>query len=112
MPDWKTDLENELQKAWQARASGNEGQARVCARRAAGIALREYHHRRGQKLPAPGAYALLLDFAQACDTPADLRQIAEHLTLRVTDEFRLPLEVDLVDEARLFCERLLPGEPA
>ncbi|MBM2849365.1 MAG: hypothetical protein HW418_2307 [Anaerolineales bacterium] len=39
-------VERELAQAHKARAAGNEGQARVCARRAAGIALREWYKRR------------------------------------------------------------------
>ena len=35
--DWQKDVDAEFEKAAQARARGNEGQARVCARRAAGI---------------------------------------------------------------------------
>ena len=42
MADWKEKLQKEFERAQIARASGNEGQARVCARRAAGIAIREY----------------------------------------------------------------------
>ena len=57
--DWQTDIEAEFEKAEQARARGNEGQARVCARRAAGIAIREYLTRRGICPPSASAYDLL-----------------------------------------------------
>ena len=110
MSDWKTALQNEFDLAASARARGNEGQARVCARRAAGIALREHFKRRGVMLRNPGAYELLKEYMGFDDTPADLRQIARYLTLRVTEEFKLPVAVDLVKEARTLCERLLPGE--
>jgi hypothetical protein len=40
----------------------------------------------------------------------DLKTIADHLTLRVTEEFKLPLEADLVAEARMFCRELLLNE--
>jgi hypothetical protein len=36
-----------------------------------------------------------------------LKRIAGHLTLRVTEEFTLPVDADLVAEARLLCDRLL-----
>jgi hypothetical protein len=36
-----------------------------------------------------------------------LKMIADHLTLRVTEEFKLPVDADLVAEARIFCEELL-----
>jgi len=108
MSDWKTDLQREFEMAQAARARGNEGQARVCARRAAGISLREYFHRRGSVARTRSAYDLLQEFTELDDTPPDLREIARHLTLRVTDEFKLPMEVDLVEEAQTLCERLLP----
>jgi hypothetical protein len=37
----------------------------------------------------------------------DLKRIAEHLTLRVNEEFKLPADIDLVSEARTFCDELL-----
>jgi hypothetical protein len=37
----------------------------------------------------------------------DLKLIADHLTLRVTEEFKLPVEADLIAEARKLCEELL-----
>jgi hypothetical protein len=44
--------------AVEVRARGNEGQARVCARRAAGAVLREYFQRRGLPVRSPSAYDL------------------------------------------------------
>jgi len=107
MTDWQTALQREFEMAVSARARGNEGQARVCARRAAGIALREYFSRRAIPVRAASAYDLLRDFIELQDTSPDLRKIAAHLTLRVTEEFKLPLDVDLIQEARLLCEQLL-----
>ncbi len=40
------DVETELARARKACEAGNEGQARMCARRAAGIATREWYKRR------------------------------------------------------------------
>ena len=39
--------------------------------------------------------------------PEELRQIAGYLTLRVNEEFKLPVNVDLVAEARKLCNELL-----
>ena len=39
--------------------------------------------------------------------PADLKRVADHLTLRVTEEFKLPVDADLVAEAKALCEWLL-----
>ena len=110
MSDWKTKLENELQLAADARARNNEGRARVCARRAAGIAVREYLARRSIKTGSPSAYDLLKTLAGMPDIPAGARSASQYLTLRVDEEFKLPAAVDLIHEARALCEQLLPGE--
>lgn len=105
--DWKAKLELEFERAADARARGNEGQARVCARRAAGIAIREYYARRGQSVRTPSAYDLLQLLADEPHLDPDLKQAAAYLTLRVTEEFKLPVEVDLIEEARKLSEGLL-----
>ncbi len=110
MTDWKTALQREFEMAEAARLRGNEGQARVCARRAAGIALREYFSRHGIFARSHSAYDLLLEFTRLENVPPDLREIAARLTLRVTEEFKLPLDVDLVQDARRLCQRLLPAD--
>ncbi len=107
--DWQAEINSEFEKAERARALKNEGQARVCARRAAGIAIREYLTRQGIRPPSASAYDLLnllKEDPRLAQRP-DLRLIADHLTLRVTEEFKLPVNADLVAEARKFCEGLL-----
>jgi len=105
--DWQTEISAEFEKAEQARSRGNEGQARVCARRAAGIAAREYLTRQGIRPPSVSAYDLLNSLKNDLRLSPDLRLIADHLTLRVTEDFKLPVNADLVAEARKFCEELL-----
>ncbi|MCX6066675.1 MAG: hypothetical protein NT121_13110 [Chloroflexi bacterium] len=107
--DWKIKFDDELQTAADARAHGNQGQARVCARRAAGIVIREYYQRREISVRTSSAYDLLMGFLEIPDLPAAARQAVEYLTLRVTEEFKLPVAVDLVMEARNLAESLLPG---
>ncbi len=105
--DWRTQIEAEFEKAEQARGRGNEGQARVCARRAAGIAIREYLTRHGVHPPSVSAYDLLNLIKEDPRLSPPLKLIADHLTLRVTEEFKLPVNADLIAEARTFCEELL-----
>lgn len=111
MSNGRSDVEAEFEKAKQARTRGNEGQARVCARRAAGIAIREYLTRRGIRPPSVSAYDLLNYLKDDPLLSPDLKLIADHLTLRVNEEFKLPVDVDLVAEAKEFCEKLLKEEP-
>ena len=105
--DWQAKLQAEFDRAEQARANRNEGQARVCARRAAGIAIREYFTRQGTPPPSSSAVDLLNLLKEDPHLSPDLKSIAEHLTLRVNEEFKLPVDADLVAEARKLCDALL-----
>lgn len=107
MPDWQATLQAEFERAELARARGNEGQARVCARRAAGAAAREYFMRRGEPVRTPSAYEVLKQLAAESSLAPELREAAEHLTLRVDEEFKLPPGLDLIAEARRLCAGLL-----
>jgi hypothetical protein len=106
--DWKTDLQLEFERAEMARASGNEGQARVCARRAAGIAIQEYLTRRRIRPHSTSAYDLLNLLKDDPHLSPDMMLIVDHLTLRVTEEFKLPVDADLITESRILCKWLLP----
>jgi len=105
--DWQAQIDSEIEKAEQARGRGNEGQARVCARRAAGIAAREYFVRGGIRPPSGSAYDLLNLLKEDPHLSPDLKRITDHLTMRVTREFKLPVDADLIAEARKFCTELL-----
>ena len=97
--EWQSKIKAEFTKAEQARAHGNEGQARVCARRAAGLAAREYFARLGEPIHTSSAYDLLNLLAGDIRLSAETRQAASYLTLRVDDQFKLPVDVDLITEA-------------
>jgi len=107
MTSTQEQINKEFELARQARAKGNEGQARVCARRAAGIAIRDYMTRKGTHPGNASAYDLLNLIKNDPLLSPDLKLIADHLTLRVTEEFKLPVDVDPIAEARKFCEELL-----
>lgn len=105
--DSKSEIASELEKAELARARGNEGQARVCARRAAGIAIREYLIRKGIHPHSASAIDLLNQLKEDPLLSPDFKLIADHLTLRVTEDFKLPVNADLIVEARTLCDELL-----
>ena len=108
MAHWQEQIKEEFKRAAQSRARKNEGQARVCARRAAGIAIRESLSRKGIRPQSTSSYDLLNLIKDNPLLPTEMKSIVEHLTLRVTEEFKLPIEVDLVSESRLLCRWLLP----
>ena len=95
-----TDIEAELENAERARLAGNEGRARVCARRAAGIAARNFLARHSLRLRDRSAYTALQGLAEFPGLAPDLRIAALHLVTRVTEEFTLPVDADLIADAR------------
>ena len=109
--EYHAEISAELRNAERARQRGNEGQARVCARRAAGIAIREYLIRKGIRPPSQSAMDLLSLIKDDPNFPPDLKLTAHHLTMRVTKEFKLPLDIDLIDAARRICNDLLKQNP-
>ena len=103
----QTLINAELKRAEQARALGKEGQARVCARRAAGIAAHDYYERRGEPIRTSSAYDLLKMLVEDSALSVDLRQSAALFTLRVDNEFKLPPDIDLIIEAKKLCGKLM-----
>jgi hypothetical protein len=100
------EIRAELDQAEAARAAGNEGRARVCARRAAGVAARQYFLRQGIETRAASATTLLSMLAELPDLDPRLRGAAQDLTRRVDPDLRLPAGMDLIAEARLLCLKL------
>jgi hypothetical protein len=106
MTSWIDKIRDELADAESAREAGNEGRARVCARRAAGIAAREWLTRRGVPVRNASAYQALQNLAEFPGLAPDLRQAAIHLTMRVTEAFALPGNIDLIEEAQFLVKGL------
>jgi len=94
------EIKSELEIAERARQAGNEGRARVCARRAAGMAARGFLARQGIRLHDRSAYSALQSLAEFPGLAPDLRSCALHLVTRVTEEFTLPVDADLIADAR------------
>jgi HEPN domain-containing protein len=103
---WRGEVEHELGHAAEARARGNEGRARVCARRAAGILAREYFSRRAGAPRTSSAVDLLRRLESDSSLPAAAYELVRHLTQPVDSKFRLPPDVDLLGDVRRL-ERIL-----
>jgi hypothetical protein len=104
---WRTTFDQELEQAEASRATGNEGKARVCARRAAGIVIREYFSRLGIPFAPHSAYQNLLYLQAYQNTPKHIQEVAGHFLERITPEHELPVEADLIAEARWLAFELL-----
>jgi hypothetical protein len=96
---WEIRFQAEIDHAEKARADGNEGRARVCARRAVGIVLGEYFRRNQITFESPSAYDRLRFVQKMPDIPSDLLVMFRHFLLRVSPDYTLPIESNLIDEA-------------
>ena len=99
----------EIDSAEAARGQGNEGKARVCARRAVGILIGEYFRRRGYTLTSISAYDRLRLLSQYNGTPVEIREIVDHFLIRVDEDQKLPINADLIEDARRLKTLLLNG---
>lgn len=104
--DWRDRYEKELADANSARERGNEGMARVCARRAAGAAAGEYLRRQGFHTPAP-AYDRLAILASDPAYAPEIQELAGRFLVRLTPDHQLPIDTDLLADARRLAEILL-----
>jgi hypothetical protein len=95
----KQKIAGELARGEAARQQGLEGRARVCARRAAGMAIREYLGKRGESGAGTSAYDLLKEFRDHTEIGPEIQKSAGYLVERVNEAFELPEGVDLLAEA-------------
>lgn len=100
-------IDAELQNAYAWRQDGNEGRARVCARRAAGIAIGTYYRAQTGEPASSNAYNLLRWLAKHTHASLQIRQAARRLTSHVTAEHNLPHPEDPLDDAELIIEKIL-----
>jgi hypothetical protein len=84
--DYWRKANEELHYAQQAREFENEGMARVCARRAAGWAIKGYLHDHKLPIPTPTAMDLLQSESIQSQFPDNIRKLIMHLTQRVSLE--------------------------
>jgi HEPN domain-containing protein len=100
-------IKKELATAAQARQAGNEGMTRVCARRAAGIAIRyslEHRHRPGW---GNDAMTQLRTIERDDTIPANIRDAAKRLSAKVTAQFESPFPTDPLDDSRVIIDHFL-----
>ncbi|HQR15014.1 MAG TPA: gluconokinase [Nitrospira sp.] len=96
----------ELSAAKQAWHDGNEGKARVCARRAVAVATESWSASRGEPQGQADAMAHLRRIQQQGTFPLPVRQAAERLTTAVTRRQQAPFTTDPVSDASLIISHL------
>ncbi|UCD98070.1 MAG: hypothetical protein JSV42_14080 [Chloroflexota bacterium] len=108
--NWKQLTITELQMAEKARRSGNEGRARVCARRAAGHVVGEYLRRQGFSLENESALQRIRYLESKISKDDIQKELLGHFLVHTTTEHELPIEADLLADVHSLSEQLL-GEP-
>lgn len=109
-------ISKELQNGYKAQKDGNEGLARVCARRAAGWAIQINLNQKGIDLQSPSALVYINYLKDQPDIPEKLHQVLGYLVKRVEKDnededsyWPLP-EIDLVKEAHWLAEKMLKSK--
>lgn len=90
----------ELARAEAARQQKNEGRARVCARRAAGWAIRAWYQAREGSGWGGDAMKQLKRLGADSGAPEAVRQSAARLLTKVELDHTLPFDDDPVEDAR------------
>jgi HEPN domain-containing protein len=104
----KESIDKEFATGRYARSIGNDGMVRVCARRAAGIAISywlEQNPRQGRGLDA---MSLLRNLQNDESMPRNIRDAAMRLTTRITGQFTSPFSTDPIDDSKIIINHLLP----
>ena len=94
------EIHEEMKAAQEARRAGNEGMARVCARRAAGWAIGRRYHEQLPPTATSNAYLLLTWLKEQGEVPDTLRAAADRLTTRITEDHDLPHSEDPLEDAK------------
>jgi hypothetical protein len=104
-------VEEELHQASHWREKGNEGRARVCARRAAGWAVGNYRRRSSHTDVDDDAYKQLIWLRDQVDADRQLTEAADRLCTKVCEDFKLPHHEDPLEDARVIIDglRTLPA---
>ncbi|MCC6141849.1 MAG: hypothetical protein IT389_14665 [Nitrospira sp.] len=105
---WPTSIARELVQAGAAWTSGNDGKARVCARRAVALASEAWlAQQQASLLGAGDAMAHLRRIQQERSFPSSVRQAAERLATAVTKKQTAPFTMDPIGDATTIIEFLI-----
>jgi len=106
-------ISRELSLAVSSQKIGNQGRARVCARRAAGWAVQAYLIAQGESAESPSALEHMKYLAAKKNLSPRIYKALHRLTIKLEkdsleEEAYYPIEdVDLVQEAHWLAEELL-----
>lgn len=104
---WHQQFNDEITTALTARQKGKEAMARVCARRAANIVIKEYLSQHNVN-PSTNVIQNLKVLKTTLQDDHSLQPIIEHLILKVSPDFTLPNDIDLIEDTIALRKILFP----
>ncbi|MDT3695083.1 MAG: hypothetical protein ROY99_01750 [Ignavibacterium sp.] len=98
---------SELRAGEQASKIGNIGQARVCARRACGMAIEYWLKSNSDKDWGASAITMLNKLQEDCSIPKNIREAAFRLTKKVDRNFETGIEEDPLIDGEMIVKYFL-----
>ena len=102
----REQIEQELAKAETGLREGNDGLARVCARRAVALGAQDWMERNERSEWPAGAMNQLLKIQQEEAFPPAMREAAQRLLTKVSQRDQAPVSIDPIADARLILTHL------
>lgn len=100
-------IQKEFATANHAQSIGNEGMVRVCARRAAGVAVAFWLQSNPRTGWGVDAMNQLRSLALDEMTPHEVRDAAQRLTTRITEQFTSAFLTNPIDDANIIINYLM-----
>jgi len=100
-------IELEFVAAHEAKGIHNDGKVRVCARRAAGIAIRYWLQSNPTKDWGVDAMTQLRNLQLDESFPQRIRDAARRLTTAITEQFKSPFNTDPIEDSRIIIHQLM-----
>jgi len=97
----------ELERAKKALAEGNEGMARVCARRAVGVAVSFWLESNTREHYGTSAMNRLRSIQKDDTIPQEIKNAAEKLTTHINNSDTLPFTDDPLNDAKIIIDYFL-----
>lgn len=96
----REQIEIELSNSSKFTLRNELGKSRVCARKAAGLALRYWFQDKGLITEAISPFKAIELFYNSIDIPPDIHQAASLLLQKVDANYHFPDNIKLIDEAQ------------
>ena len=106
---WQEQIEQELARTTERLKNGNDGLARVCARRAVALASQHWAEQRNSPAWQGDAMHQLRQIQGEITFPLSVREAAQRLLTKVTEQAHSPMTTDPIIDAHIILDHLNSG---